>query len=626
MILIDKILPDSIIYSLGWTIIHSLWQGALIALLLFSFFTLVKSSSTLKAKVSVIAFGLMVVSFIITFSIEFATYNGETTVSVLQSEVIRTEPAEGGQILPVNTSGEQNLPVFEQAVQIKNILVENISLLAMFWFAGLIIFTFQLFGGLYLTRKLKFNGTSFVPAEWQNKVNSFRYKLKISKPVRMLESNKITIPIVIGYLKPVILLPVGMLTGLPASQLEAIIIHELAHIYRNDYLINILQSAGEIILFYHPAAWWISHKIRIERENSCDDIAVSICGDKLVFAKALAHLEEVKMRNRKFALAVKNSRSVLGRVKRLFNTGQKELTLFEKSISMILVITLIMSATVFASVSFHSGQKPIKKNQAAIIQDSTWKRGSFQFNNNKMNVKMNKGKKGELFINGKRIPANEFAKYKKVVEQTLDTLNINVPEPLPLPEFAGIPGPPPAAPLPEKAPMKFRDVLPPSPPLIPEKDILPDLPPVPPKVPEEIREPGFPVIEPDSTDLMRIKEEKRHLQKLQGEMDKERERMKEMKDRMKVREMALRKKTRELKERSMQLKRKNEHFIESLTMELVKNGIIKEGEKFSMKFSNNELIINGEMQSDEMLRTAKNLYKKAWGNNMKDNSTFEINH
>ena len=126
---------------------------------------------------------------------------------------------------------------------------------------------------------MKYLDSNFVPARWQNKLNSFRYKLKLAKPVRLLESARVNVPVVIGFIKPVILVPVGMLTGFSSDEVESILAHELAHVVRNDYLINILQSVAEIILFYNPALWWISGTIRKEREKCCDDIAVFLCGN-----------------------------------------------------------------------------------------------------------------------------------------------------------------------------------------------------------------------------------------------------------------------------------------------------------------------------------------------------------
>ena len=101
-------------------------------------------------------------------------------------------------------------------------------------------------------------------------------------------------PTVIGWLKPVVLLPASALAALSPQQLEAILAHELAHIRRHDYLVNLLQTLVETLLFYHPAVWWLSRRIRIERENCCDDLAVSLCGDPVAYANALADLESLR--------------------------------------------------------------------------------------------------------------------------------------------------------------------------------------------------------------------------------------------------------------------------------------------------------------------------------------------
>jgi beta-lactamase regulating signal transducer with metallopeptidase domain len=116
----------------------------------------------------------------------------------------------------------------------------------------------------------------------------------VSRPVRLCQSLLVEVPTVIGWLRPVILVPVRALTGLAPQQLEALLAHELAHIRRHDYLVNLLQTIVETLLFYHPAVWWVSHQVRVERENCCDDMAVAACGDVLVYARALAELEQLR--------------------------------------------------------------------------------------------------------------------------------------------------------------------------------------------------------------------------------------------------------------------------------------------------------------------------------------------
>jgi hypothetical protein len=124
-------------------------------------------------------------------------------------------------------------------------------------------------------------------------------------------------PSVIGWLRPVILAPVGVLIGLAPEQVEALLAHELAHVRRHDYLVNVLQGFAESLLFYHPAVWWISNQIRAEREHCCDDLAVAASGDVLVYARALAELESMRPAHFKAAALSANDGSLLRRIQRL---------------------------------------------------------------------------------------------------------------------------------------------------------------------------------------------------------------------------------------------------------------------------------------------------------------------
>ena len=141
------------------------------------------------------------------------------------------------------------------------------------------------------------------PGDWQQRLDGLAARLRISKPVALLESCLAEVPVVIGYARPVILMPVGLLAGLPVAQVEAILIHELAHIRRQDYLVNLMQTFIEGLLFYHPAVWWISGVIRAERENCCDDLAVAVTGDARQYAAALAALEQNRWAAHELALA-----------------------------------------------------------------------------------------------------------------------------------------------------------------------------------------------------------------------------------------------------------------------------------------------------------------------------------
>jgi len=162
------------------------------------------------------------------------------------------------------------------------------------WSVGVTLLSARLSGGWALTVRLRRRFVEPVTGAWQTTVERLARRLGIRGGVRLLESSKLEVPAAIGWLRPVVLLPAGLLTGLPADQLESILAHELAHIRRHDYLVNLVQSLIETLFFYHPGIWWISARIRTEREFCCDDLAVSACGNAATYARALAELEEFR--------------------------------------------------------------------------------------------------------------------------------------------------------------------------------------------------------------------------------------------------------------------------------------------------------------------------------------------
>jgi beta-lactamase regulating signal transducer with metallopeptidase domain len=145
-------------------------------------------------------------------------------------------------------------------------------------------------------------------------------RLRVTRPIRVLVSTVAESPSVVGWIRPVILLPVSALAGLPPEQLEAVLAHELAHIRRHDYLVNLLQMTAESLLFYHPAVWWISARIRHERELCCDDIAASTCGGPLVYARALTALERMRVATPAVVLGAAGGK-LLYRIRRLAEGG-----------------------------------------------------------------------------------------------------------------------------------------------------------------------------------------------------------------------------------------------------------------------------------------------------------------
>jgi beta-lactamase regulating signal transducer with metallopeptidase domain len=281
------------ISRLGWTLLHFLWQGTLIAVVFAVVRALAGQWLTARARYALtcLALGIMMATPVITF----------VTAQSLDGPALTV-------LWPKSASGgwQQSLPW-----------------LVAIWLAGVIVFTVRLIGGWRLTARLRSIAIGPVPAEWQESLEDLIRRMKISTPVRLLTSSLVAVPTVVGWLRPVILMPIGALAGLPLDQVEALLAHELAHIRRQDYVVNILQSIAEVVLFYHPAVWWVSEQIRAERETCCDDLAVEASGDVLVYVRALTDLEA----NRRAELRLKTALaadggSLVNRIRRLVQEPQ----------------------------------------------------------------------------------------------------------------------------------------------------------------------------------------------------------------------------------------------------------------------------------------------------------------
>jgi TonB family protein len=194
-----------------------------------------------------------------------------------------------------------------------------LSALVVFWGFGVLVLSSRLVGGWLLVRGLVRRAARCPNARLEMLAASLGRRLGVHRVVRVVESSAVTVPVVVGWLKPVVLFPAAAVTQLPVAQVEALLVHELAHIRRQDYLVNLLQSAVETLLFYHPAVWWMSRRVRAEREQCCDDLAVSIC-DRLVYVNALVGLAE-RTAHARLALAATDG-PLCSRVRRLL--GQED--------------------------------------------------------------------------------------------------------------------------------------------------------------------------------------------------------------------------------------------------------------------------------------------------------------
>src|SRR5260370_19043832 len=152
------------------------------------------------------------------------------------------------------------------------------------WFLGVLILSLRTAGGLFLMERMRRKEIKPVGRELHEKFLALQRKMGLDRVIRYCECYRLDAPAVVGWFRPVVLLPMRALTGLTEEQIEAVMAHELAHIRRFDCFVNLFQIATETLLFYHPAVWSVSQRIRAERQNCCDDEAIAVCGDAVNYA------------------------------------------------------------------------------------------------------------------------------------------------------------------------------------------------------------------------------------------------------------------------------------------------------------------------------------------------------
>jgi beta-lactamase regulating signal transducer with metallopeptidase domain len=287
--------------AVGWALIHFLWEGAALAAALAAALFAMRPSLA-RARYAAACFTLfaMPVAFAITLLVLLPSH---------ATEAVATMPA------PNAWARYAALASLQPAPATRNFR-DFLPWLAPCWLAGVAVFYARGMVAWLAARSLGRRGICAPPPDWQRRLTQLSDRMRVWRPVRLLESCFTDAPVLVGYLRPVILLPLGCLANLPAGQIECILIHELAHIRRHDYLVNLLQGFVEGLLFYHPAVWWASRMVREERENCCDDCVVGITGDARVYAATLAALEHRRAPAAEAAVAATGG-SLMKRIRRL---------------------------------------------------------------------------------------------------------------------------------------------------------------------------------------------------------------------------------------------------------------------------------------------------------------------
>ncbi len=297
-----------LIEHLGWTLLHSLWQGALLATAVqLAWPFLERHSARARYNLACLALALFALAPVLTFCGLAAT---ERPVLPVQSGVSPSAPTSTVSVTLGLAPGPSPVP-FSVSVALRPVLPWLVGL----WLLGAGCSVLRLALAWRRVRRLAGSISEPLPDAVNARLVQLAARLGIRRAVRAGLSAAVTVPTVIGWARPVILVPVALLAGLSPVQLDALLAHELAHIRRHDFLVNVLQTVCEALFFYHPAIYALNRRIRAERENACDDIAVGVTGNAVDYARALATLEAT--RTDALALAATGDGELLARVRRL---------------------------------------------------------------------------------------------------------------------------------------------------------------------------------------------------------------------------------------------------------------------------------------------------------------------
>lgn len=288
-------LANPLIERLGWTLVHFLWQGVCVAAML-----VIALAFTRRSRPSV-RYGLACAAMA-----SMALFPALTFFSLA--------PEASAPFTPVKATVDwlAGGAIVAQAAQGRDPMMWVVFL----WTLGVAVFSARLIGGLLQTERWRRRHTQPVGPEWEARAATLAERFGIAQKVSVLLSTHIEVPSAWGVLRPVIVLPAALMVGMTPIQVEAILLHELAHIRRRDYLVNLLQSVLETVLFYHPAVWWVSSVVRREREHCCDDAVIAALGDPMPYARALLQLEERRLTIPRPALSAKESH-LMNRIARI---------------------------------------------------------------------------------------------------------------------------------------------------------------------------------------------------------------------------------------------------------------------------------------------------------------------
>ncbi|GGM87875.1 hypothetical protein GCM10010967_20620 [Dyadobacter beijingensis] len=356
--IIDQPAAYQWIEALCLTLMHSLWQGLVAAILAGGILLFTQKSKpvlryNLLASVMLLLIAGTVLTFL--FSLEKSGVVPGAAKPFSGEWVARAVLQNGDTVVQMTAETDW-------VTRMVQFFSRHAQLIVTAWFAVFAFKSLQAVSGLFYLNRIT-RSVSAPEMRWIVRFYELAERMRIRQEIELRESVQVTVPMVIGFLKPVVLVPLGMLANLPAAQVEAILLHELAHIRRRDYLVNLLQIFCENVFFFNPAVLWISKLIREEREHCCDDLAISVMQNKTSFIHALVSFQEYNQSRPAFEMAFSKKRNhLLDRIKRIVNNNNKPLDAMEK-----LFVTFSLAAAITLSAAT-APEKPAKRQLLPTVR------------------------------------------------------------------------------------------------------------------------------------------------------------------------------------------------------------------------------------------------------------------
>lgn len=301
----DLMVTHALVSATGWTLVHFLWQGCVIA---FAFWLVCvlshRESAHLRYWAGIAGLALSLAVVVLTFTV-YHEPAAQFSFEPLASESVN-------HFLVLSGTPPDAWPMVKEGIE------PILPFVVMLWIAGVLVHCVRIVCGWIGVREMIGKAIPLDDPGLLAVISGLKETLRVRQTIRVVQSIRSSMPLAVGWIKPVILLPSSVLAGLPRDQLEMILAHELVHIRRHDYLLNLLQILAETVLFYHPAIAWMSRRVREERENCCDDSVVNRCGKPATYARALANLEVLR-HPMPAAVLTAGGGDLLGRIKRIVN-------------------------------------------------------------------------------------------------------------------------------------------------------------------------------------------------------------------------------------------------------------------------------------------------------------------